>query len=223
MGSRKPIHFHMIFIEKDWVENKTEQKNCNQWNWVTSFTKFPRMKNNCYWWIIIIHALHNTHRERERARDTQRDRYTCVLHIMANYSQTVVIWDLIVADLCNPFDLHGEQTMEMPVPVPMHSGSCRCSSVVSVFAYGTWLRLFDNSWVEPTESLLSYLHLLYVYTVCVSACTFWWILGNSSLLWRRTRQIYGIHESHSKPRAFNLIWLLDKYFHFNLFQQFTTL
>lgn len=37
---------------------------------------------------------------------------------MANYSQTVVIWDLIVADLCNPFDLHGEQTMEMP----MHGG-----------------------------------------------------------------------------------------------------
>lgn len=30
--------------------------------------------------------------------------------------------------------------------------------------------------------------------------------------------IYGIHEFTFKPKAFNLIWLLDKYFHFNLFQ-----
>lgn len=33
--------------------------------------------------------------------------------------------------------------------------------------------------------------------------------------------VYGEHESHREPTAFNLIWLLNKYFHFNLFHRFT--
>lgn len=180
------------------------------------------MKNNCHWWIIIIHTVHSTLCTLTREIEI----HTCGLHIMPNYSQTVVIWDLIVADLCNPhalslslafaLDPRAEQTMEMPV---------QHGTVVSVFAYGIWLRLFDNSWVEPTESLRNYLHL-FIRSDRVSECILCAHFDESLEFpvhcWR-TRQIYGIHESHSKPKAFNLIWLLDKYFHFNLFQQFTTL
>lgn len=87
--------------------------------------------------------------------------HTSVLHTHDGKLQsTIVIWDLIVADLCNPFDLYAKQTMEMP----MHSSSGSCIvCMVCVFAYGyngIWLRLLDNSWVEPTESLLSYLYFI---------------------------------------------------------------